>query len=111
MNDAVLMTTDAHLFDGAEAAAFERVRKAAKLTRYGFDCYAYCMVAAGPVDAVIESGLKPFDIQALMPIVQGAGGSVTNWRGGDCAQGGQTLACGDARVRDAIMALAAGAAR
>lgn len=110
LSDAIVMTTDQNLFVGAEAAAFSRVRDGAKLTRYGFDCYAYAMVAAGHVDCVVESGLKPFDIQALIPIVVGAGGSVTSWTGGNAAYGGQTLAAGDARVREAAMALLADAA-
>lgn len=111
VGEAIVMTTDQNLFEGAEADAFARVRDSAKLTRYGFDCYAYAMVAAGHVDCVVESGLKPFDIQALMPIIAGAGGEVTTWAGGDAAGGGQTLAAGDARVRDAVMALLADAAR
>ena len=56
-----------------EAEAFARVRTAAKLTRYGHDCYAYAMIAAGHIDGVLESKLKPFDIAALIPIITGAG--------------------------------------
>jgi myo-inositol-1(or 4)-monophosphatase len=104
LNDAILSTTDENLFLGEEAAAFARVRQGAKLTRFGYDCYAYAMVAAGHMDCVIESGLKPFDIQALMPILAGAGGGVCAWDGGDAAQGGRVLAWGDARVRDEAMA-------
>jgi histidinol phosphatase-like enzyme (inositol monophosphatase family) len=103
--DAILSTTSPDLFHGAEADAFARVRGKAKLTRYGFDCYAYSMIAAGHMDCVIESGLKPFDIQALIPIVTGAGGGVCDWRGGDASGGGQALAFGDARVRDEAIAL------
>jgi len=103
--ESILSTTDSHLFRGAEAEAFERVRRAAKLARYGCDCYAYCMLASGTMDCVIESGLKPFDIAALIPIVIGAGGGVCNWQGGDASQGGQVFAYGDARVRDETLAL------
>ena len=102
---AILATTDPHLFDGEEAAAFARARAAAKLTRYGYDCYAYCMVAAGHIDGVIESGLKTFDIAALIPILAGAGGGACSWAGGDASQGGRVLAWGDARTRDEAMAL------
>jgi myo-inositol-1(or 4)-monophosphatase len=49
----------------------------------------------GLVDIVIETGLKPYDIQALIPLIEGAGGVVTDWRGGDCQHGGDVLACGD----------------
>lgn len=104
-SDAILATTDPYLFHGAEADAFARARGQAKLTRYGYDCYAYSMVAAGHIDCVIESGLKPFDIAALIPIVTGAGGGVCAWDGGDASQGGRVLAYGDVKVRDAALAL------
>ncbi len=105
LSDAVLATTDPYLFLGAEADAFARVRGQAKLTRYGYDCYAYSMVAAGHIDCVIESGLKAFDIDALIPIITGAGGGVCTWDGGDASQGGRVLAFGDASVRDEALAL------
>lgn len=105
LNEAILSTTDPFLFAGEEAEAFARVRTAAKLVRYGCDCYAYCMIAAGHIDGVMESGLKAFDIAALIPIVTGAGGGVRSWDGGDASQGGRVLAWGDARVRDEAMAL------
>ncbi|GAM97051.1 histidinol-phosphatase [alpha proteobacterium U9-1i] len=110
LRDATIMTTDSYLFHGAEAVAFTRVREGAKLTRYGFDCYAYCMVAAGYIDGVVESGLKPFDIDALIPIVRGAGGDVTTWRGDSAATGGQSLAFGDARLAEELKLLLADAA-
>src|SRR5690606_20145670 len=75
---ALASTTDPYLFHGQEAEAFARVRQAAKLTRYGYDCYAYAMIAAGYLDCVVESGLKPFDIAALIPIIRGAGGDVVS---------------------------------
>ncbi len=105
LSDAILSTTSPDLFQGAEAETFGHVRSRAKLTRYGYDCYAYAMIAAGHLDCVLESGLKPFDIQALIPILTGAGGGVCNWDGGDAAQGGQVLAYSDARVRDEVLAL------
>jgi myo-inositol-1(or 4)-monophosphatase len=104
-DEAIVSTTDPYLFQGAEAEAFGRVRGAAKLTRYGYDCYAYAMVSAGHIDAVIESGLKPFDICALIPILTGAGGGVCDWRSSDASTGGQVLAYGDFRLRDAALAL------
>jgi myo-inositol-1(or 4)-monophosphatase len=107
LSEAILATTDPYLFEGDEAAAFQRVRHAARLTRFGGDCYAYCMLALGQIDVVIESGLKPYDIQALIPIIKGAGGDVTSWTGADAAQGGQVLALGDARLAPAVKALLA----
>jgi len=65
------------------------------------------MLAAGHVDLVIESGLKPFDIVALVPIVEGAGGVITSWDGGSPAQGGEIIAAGDKRVHAQAMELLA----
>ncbi|MBX9746071.1 MAG: histidinol-phosphatase [Hyphomonadaceae bacterium] len=109
LGEATLSTTDPYLFRDGEADSFARARAAARLTRYGYDCYAYCMLAAGHIDAVIESGLKPFDIAALIPIVAGAGGGVCNWEGGDASAGGRVLAWGDKRVRDEALRALAGA--
>ncbi|PWR18813.1 inositol monophosphatase family protein [Zavarzinia compransoris] len=103
---ARLMTTSPHLFRTPETqAAFTRVADRAQLVRYGGDCYAYAMVAAGQVDAVIETNLEAYDIQALIPIVRGAGGQVTDWTGGDAQAGGSVVATGDARVHAEILAL------
>ena len=105
---ATLMTTTPALFKGEEAEAFARVEKEVRLSRYGCDCYAYCMLAAGHVDLVIESGLKPYDIVALIPIIEGAGGIVTSWDGGSAAGGGRILAAGNKALHEAAMALLAG---
>jgi myo-inositol-1(or 4)-monophosphatase len=103
LDQAILMTTSPLLMDDAERVAFGRVEKAARLSRYGGDCYAYCMLAAGHVDLVIECGLKPFDIVPLMPIITGAGGMVTAWDGGPARNGGRIIAAGDKRVHAAAM--------
>ena len=91
--EAALFTTTPALFrDADDRAAYDRVEGAVKLPRYGTDCYAYCMVAAGHADVVIEAGLKPYDIVALIPIVTGAGGRFTSWQGGSAARGGLIVA-------------------
>lgn len=106
LRDTVIATTDPFLFDGAETGGFEMVRRTARLARYGCDCYAYAMLADGRIDLVIESGLKPWDVQALIPVIEGAGGLVTNWRGGPAWQGGQVIAAGDSRPHEqALVAL------
>jgi histidinol phosphatase-like enzyme (inositol monophosphatase family) len=106
LTDAVISTTDTNLFDGAEAGAFEQVRAAAKLARYGCDAYAYAMVALGRMDLVIEANLKAWDWQALAPVVEGAGGVVTNWRGEAPDGSGQIAAAGDRVCLDeALVAL------
>jgi myo-inositol-1(or 4)-monophosphatase len=108
LRHAVLSTTHPDLFEaGAEARGFARLKAAARMTRFGGDCYAYAMLAAGFVDIVAEAGLKPYDIVALIPIIEGAGGRVTTWDGGPASAGGRILATGDARVHDEALALLA----
>ena len=106
--DAMMFTTSPQLMSDADRTAFGRVEAAVRLSRYGGDCYAYWMLAAGHVDLVIETGLKPHDIVALIPIVQGAGGIVTNWEGESAVKGGRVVAAGDKRVHAAAMKLLAG---
>ena len=105
LSDAVLFTTSPLLMNADDRAAYARVESAVRLPRYGGDCYAYCMLAAGHVDLVIEAALKPHDIVALIPIVEGAGGILTNWQGGSAVKGGRVIAAGDRRVHDAAMKL------
>ncbi|GAU82883.1 histidinol-phosphatase [Bosea sp. 2YAB26] len=105
---ATVMTTSPKLFQGAEQEAYLRVESAVRLARYGCDCYAYCMLASGHVDLVIESGLKPYDIVALIPIVEGAGGIVTSWDGGSAAKGGRIIAAANRTLHQAALALLAG---
>ena len=109
LGDATLFTTTPAMFKGSDRAAYDRVEGAVKLARYGTDCYAYCMVAAGHADVVVEAGLKPYDIVALIPIIHGAGGQVTTWEGGSAAQGGRIVASGDKRLHAAVLERLAGA--
>jgi myo-inositol-1(or 4)-monophosphatase len=98
---ATLATTSPLLIrDDGDRAAYARVEKQVRLTRYGGDCYAYCALAAGFVDLVIETNLKPHDIVALVPIIEGAGGVVTTWDGENAAKGGRIIAAGDRAVYD-----------
>ena len=92
IGEAILSTTDPELFSNEERAAFERVRGAARLTRYGLDAYAYAALALGGVHLVVESGLKPWDVCALAPVVRGAGGVISAWDGGVMREGGRLLA-------------------
>jgi myo-inositol-1(or 4)-monophosphatase len=75
--------------------AFEQVSSRAQLVRFGGDCYAYCMLASGFVDVIIEAALQPYDVQALIPIIEAAGGRMTAWDGSTAQNGGTVLACGD----------------
>ncbi len=73
--------------------------------RYGVDCYAYALLAAGNVDLVVESGLKPYDVGALIPLVEQAGGIVTTWDGGRPENGGNIIAAGSRAVYEQAMEL------
>ncbi|MDB5630601.1 MAG: hisN [Tardiphaga sp.] len=103
LEEAVMFTTSPLLMNASDRAAFERVQDNVRLSRYGGDCYSYCMLAAGHLDLVIETELKPYDIAALIPIVTGAGGIVTTWEGKPAQGGGRIVAAGDARVHAAAL--------
>lgn len=97
-------TTSPHLFD--DPAAFQRVRAAARDAIYGGDCYNYGLVASGHLDVVVESGLKVYDWAALVPIVAGAGGAMTDWAGEPLRRGsdGRVVAVGDPGLLSAVIA-------
>jgi myo-inositol-1(or 4)-monophosphatase len=100
--DARLSTTDHHIL-GEGMAAFDRVRERVRVTRYGLDALAYARVASGGIDLVIENGLKPYDWAALVPVVRGAGGAVSNWRGGaDLSAGDLVAAASETMLRQAV---------
>ncbi len=103
LSDAVLFTTSPRLMNEADRAAFEKVEEKARLSRYGGDCYAYCMVAAGLVDLVVETELQDHDVIALVPIIEGAGGIVTNWEGSSPVAGGRVVAAGSRKVHEEVL--------
>jgi myo-inositol-1(or 4)-monophosphatase len=108
LSDAILFTTSPRLMNDADRADFGRVEAAVKLSRYGGDCYAYCMLAAGQIDLIIETELKAHDVVALMPIIAGAGGVVTTWEDGPAQNGGRIVAAGDPRVHQAALKMLKG---
>jgi myo-inositol-1(or 4)-monophosphatase len=108
LGDALLSTTSPLLMNKSDRAKFARVEDAVKLSRYGGDCYAYCMLAAGQIDLVIETELKPYDILPIVPIILGAGGIVTNWENGPAHAGGRAVVAGDRRVHEQALNLLAG---
>jgi myo-inositol-1(or 4)-monophosphatase len=103
LSHATLMTTSPLLYSAEALAAFRRVEMGVRLSRYGCDCYAFAMLAAGFVDCVMEFGVRTYDIAPLIPIIEGAGGTVTTWTGGDAAGGGNVLASGDHRIHEAAL--------
>jgi inositol-phosphate phosphatase / L-galactose 1-phosphate phosphatase / histidinol-phosphatase len=106
---ATLFATTPEMFKGGDAPCFVRLSTAVKLTRFGADCYAYGLVAAGFVDLVLEASLKPYDFCAMVPIVEGAGGVATDWRGSplDLDADGRILVAGDQRAHGAALSLLA----
>lgn len=106
--EAVLAATAPDLFKGGDAAAFNMLSSKVRMTRFGGDCYLYCMLAMGGLDIVAESSLKSFDIAPLVPIIRAAGGVVTTWDGGDPASGGSIVAAGDARIHAEALKVLAG---
>lgn len=105
LEQASIMSTSPENFANAgHQESFRRAAGRARMTRYGGDCYAFCMVALGQLDAVIEPVLKPYDIQALIPIIEGAGGVVSTWDGGDAQDGGAVVVSGDRRLHEQILA-------
>ncbi|MBL4617244.1 MAG: histidinol-phosphatase [Robiginitomaculum sp.] len=103
LEEATISTTDPYLFNNQERIAFEKIREVSRLQRYGLDCYAYSMLAMGGIDLVIESVLQDYDIAALIPIVEAAGGTISNWSGGSPANGGQILASGDSQLHKSAL--------
>ncbi|HTV34015.1 MAG TPA: histidinol-phosphatase, partial [Methylocella sp.] len=92
LGGATLMTTSPLLYSEAKLEDFRRVETRVRLSRYGGDCYAFAMLAAGHVDCVIESGVNIYDIAPLVPIIEGAGGVITCWDGSDPTEGGDVIA-------------------
>jgi myo-inositol-1(or 4)-monophosphatase len=108
LGDAIMLTTSPLLMKEADRQCFGRVEKVVRLSRYGGDCYAYCVLAAGHVDLVIETELKPHDVLALIPIIEGAGGIMTTWDNKPAHNGGRIVAAGDRRVHAQAMKLLSG---
>ena len=102
LTDATLAATDpVACFNGAEQGAWNQVRAAARLTRLGGDAYIFALVALGAIDIVVEAGLKTWDIDPIVPVIENAGGLVVDWRGRTLGRhGGQVAAVGDRRVLD-----------
>ena len=118
VGSAYLYATTPHMFSGPSAQAFARLRDAVRIPLYGCDCYAYGLLAAGHCDLVAEADLKPYDYMALVPVIEGAGGVISDWRGGGLRWGvgqasagiappGEVLAAGDAQCHRLALELLA----
>jgi histidinol phosphatase-like enzyme (inositol monophosphatase family) len=105
LSQAILFTTFPEVGTPEEGAAFRRVATEAKLVRYGMDCYAYGLIAAGQIDLVIEAGLQAYDVQAPIAVIEAAGGIVTDWQGRPALEGGQILAASSRELHAEALAL------
>jgi histidinol phosphatase-like enzyme (inositol monophosphatase family) len=109
LEEAVLTSTHPDLFVGSfERERFAALKSRVLMTRFGGDCYGYCLLAAGFVDLIVEAGLKPYDVRALIPIIENAGGIITTWEGGPALNGGRIIAAGDARLHRQALRILAG---
>ncbi len=108
LSDAILFTTTPALFKGEARAVYDRLETKVQLSRYGTDCYAFAMIAAGQVDVVADPGLQSYDIAALIPLIEQAGGVVTTFDGGPAEEGGDILAAATPELHEAARAVLAG---
>lgn len=105
LDQAVLFSTFPEIGSDEERAAFTCVSNAVRLTRYGMDCYAYALLAAGQIDLVIEAGLAPYDICAPIAVIEAAGGVVTDWVGNPAHGGGRVIAAANPQIHAEALAL------
>jgi fructose-1,6-bisphosphatase/inositol monophosphatase family enzyme len=110
--DATLYSTSPDLFEGEERAAFERLSRTVRMRRFGGDCYSYALLASGHVDLVLETDLQPYDYLALAPVIEGAGGIITDWSGRALGMqsDGRVLAAGNAQLHARALAVVGGPA-
>ncbi|MEO0328972.1 MAG: histidinol-phosphatase [Pseudomonadota bacterium] len=108
LSNTILMSTAPELFSTSEKRVFDKVSDRCRLTRFGTDCYAYCMLASGHIGMVIESGLQFYDIAALIPIVEQAGGVISDWNGDPITNGGRVLASANPQLHHEALTLITG---
>jgi myo-inositol-1(or 4)-monophosphatase len=108
LREAIFSSTSPQLFESPrDKRIHDALVGATRLTRYGCDAYAYALLAAGHIDLVAETGLKPWDVQALIPIIDAAGGAVSSFEGGPADQGGSVIAAANRGLLDEALALVA----
>lgn len=105
LSEAILFSTFPEVGTEEERMAFHRLAGQVRLTRYGTDCYAYALVAAGQIDLVVEAGLQTYDVQAPIAVIEAAGGVVTDWRGRPAHGGGRVLAAANAAIHAEALAI------
>lgn len=109
LDEAALYATSPDIFDSNEAHRFEYISARAKMRRFGGDCYSYALLASGHIDAVVEMQLQPYDYLSLVPVIEGAGGVITDWRGETLSihSDGRVVAAASAQLHQEILELMA----
>ena len=107
LHKATVFTTTPDVFEDEDKEVLERIRSSVRMMRYGGDCYSYCLLASGHIDAVIECGLGPYDYLPLVPIIEGSGGVITDWEGNNLSlsSGGKVVAAGSVQMHAAMLAI------
>lgn len=105
LSEAILFSTFPEVGTAEEGAAFHRLARQVRLTRYGMDCYAYALLATGQIDLVVEAGLQSYDIMAPIAVIEAAGGVVTDWDGGPAHHGGRIIAAANPAIHQAALAV------
>ena len=104
LTDAVFSITDPRMMAGStQQAALQKLMRVTQVTQFGGNCYAYGMLAAGSIDLITENDIKPWDIFALIPIIRGAGGTITSWSGQPAETSPHVLACGDQKLHAEVL--------
>ena len=105
LDKAFLATTDEDLFSGDQLEGFRAIKERVRIGRFGGDCYSYCALAMGFIDIALDPGLQPYDIQALIPIIRGAGGIITTFEGGNPSLGGHVVASANSVLHEQVLDL------
>jgi inositol-phosphate phosphatase/L-galactose 1-phosphate phosphatase/histidinol-phosphatase len=106
---ATLFASSPEMFDEEDQPRYLKLRRACKMSVYGSDCYHYGIIASGFGDVAIEANMGIYDYLALVPVVEGAGGIVSDWQGRPLTieSDDKVLACGDARAHAQVLKLIA----
>lgn len=107
IDEARFCTTSPDMFSGSDLAVFERITARTPFRRYGGDCYLYGLLASGHVDLIVEAQLKPYDYMATVPVIEGAGGKITDWQGEPLTikSDGRVIVAATAELHAAALAL------
>lgn len=106
LEDAILYCTHPDVYrTGEDFSRFKTIADRCRLMRYGGDCYSYCLVALGCIDLVIEADLEAYDIVPLIPVIEAAGGVISDWQGNPAVNGGRVIAAANSVLHAKVLQL------